>query len=82
MLEPAVFQKVVALIKQDDIKGLGFLEESKRYYPNDTLAAQVLGFVGTDDVGLEGLEMKLDKIIKGNLFKQLIDTDSHGIPIF
>lgn len=82
MLEPAVSDKITAMIKQHDIKGLAFIEESKRYYPNDTLAAQVLGFVGTDDVGLDGLEMALDKIIKGNLFKQLIDTDSHGIPIF
>ncbi|WP_378955709.1 penicillin-binding protein [Pelosinus sp. sgz500959] len=82
MLEPVVSEKIQALIKQDDIKGLAFVEESKRYYPNDTLAAQVLGFVGTDDIGLDGLEMTLDKIIKGNLFKQLIDTDSHGIPIF
>ncbi len=82
MLEPAVSSKIIAMIKQDDVKGLGFLEESKRYYPNDTLAAQVLGFVGMDDVGLDGLEMTLDKIIKGNLFNQLIDTDSHGIPIF
>ena len=82
MLEPAVSDQIVALIKQHDLKGLGFVEESKRYYPNDTLAAQVLGFVGTDDIGLDGLEMALDKIIKGNLLKQLIDTDSRGIPIF
>ena len=81
-LESDVSQKVQAVIKEYDFKGLGFLEESKRYYPNDTLAAQVLGFVGTDDVGLDGLEFSLDKIIKGKLFEQLIDTDSHGIPIY
>lgn len=82
MMEPAIAQQLQALIKEYDIKGLGFLEESKRYYPNDTLAAQVLGFVGTDDIGLDGLEMVLDKTIKGQLFEQLVDTDSHGIPIF
>lgn len=82
MIEPDVAQKIQAMIKEGDIKGLGFLEESKRYYPNDTLAAQVLGFVGTDDIGLDGLEMALDKTIKGKLLEQLIDTDSHGIPIF
>ena len=82
MIEPAVAQKIQAVIKDSDLKGLAFLEESKRYYPNDSLAAQVLGFVGTDDIGLDGMEMALDKTIKGKLFEQMIDTDSHGIPIF
>jgi len=82
MLEPGVSRQIQAAIKEYDIKGLGFLEESKRYYPNDTLAAQVLGFVGTDDIGLDGIELALDKKIKSTLLEQLIDTDSHGIPIF
>ncbi|MEN6565806.1 MAG: penicillin-binding transpeptidase domain-containing protein [Veillonellales bacterium] len=82
MLEADVSAKVESLIKEQDIKGLAFVEESKRYYPNDTLASQVLGFVGTDDVGLDGLEMALDATIKGKLSEQVVDTDSRGIPIF
>jgi stage V sporulation protein D (sporulation-specific penicillin-binding protein) len=81
-LEPEAAQKVASLIKEQDIKGLGFVEESKRYYPNDMLAAHVLGFVGTDDVGLDGVEMTLDKTIKGKLSEMAVETDSHGIPIF
>lgn len=81
-LEPDAAQKVVSLIKEHGIRGLDFIEESKRYYPNDSLAAQVLGFVGTDDVGLSGIEMALDKTIKGELTRQSMDTDSYGIPIF
>ncbi len=80
-LEPEAAQKVIDLAKAENIRGLDFIEESKRYYPNDSLAAQVLGFVGTDDVGLSGLEMALDKTIKGELVKQAVDTDSYGIPI-
>lgn len=80
-LEPEVTAKVVALIKEHHIRGLDFIAESKRYYPNDSLAAQVLGFVGTDDVGLSGIEMALDKTIKGELTRQSVDTDSYGIPI-
>ncbi len=80
-LEPEAAQKIVDLIKAENIRGLNFIEESKRYYPNDGLAAQVLGFVGTDDVGLSGIEMALDKTIKGELVKQAVDTDSYGIPI-
>lgn len=82
MIEPAVAQQIQASIKEHNIKGLAFLEESKRYYPNDTLAAQVLGFVGTDDIGLDGMEMALDKIIKGKSMEKLVDTDSRGVPIF
>lgn len=80
-LEPDVAARVASLIKENDIKGLSFIEESKRYYPNDTLAAQVLGFVGTDDIGLDGLEMALDGTIKGQLSEQVLETDSRGIPI-
>ena len=81
-LEQDSAQKVMALIKAHNIKGLDFIDESKRYYPNDSLAAQLLGFVGTDDVGLEGLEMVLDKLIKGAQLSQSVETDNQGIPIF
>ncbi|GMA99864.1 penicillin-binding transpeptidase domain-containing protein [Pelosinus sp. IPA-1] len=82
MIEPVVAQKIQAVIKEADIKGLVFLEESKRYYPNDNLAAQVLGFVGTDDIGLDGMEMALDNVIKGKSTEHSVDTDSRGTPIF
>lgn len=82
MLEPTVSQQIDTLIKEKGINGLAFLEESKRYYPNDSLAAQVMGFVGTDDIGLDGLEMTLDKVIKGQLSEERIDTDNRGLPIF
>ncbi len=81
-LEPEQAAAISALIKEQHLTGLGFVEESKRYYPNDSLAAQILGFVGTDDLGLEGIEMALDKTIKGRELKQVIDTDSYGTPIF
>jgi cell division protein FtsI/penicillin-binding protein 2 len=81
-LEPQAAERVMALIREQNIKGLDFIDESKRYYPNERLAAHVLGFVGTDDVGLDGVEMTLDKTIKGELVRQPVDTDSHGIPIF
>lgn len=82
MMEPERVKKLNAVIKDHDIKGLGFLEESKRYYPNDSLAAQVLGFVGTDDVGLDGIELVMDKLIKGQLSEQAVFTDNRGLPIF
>jgi stage V sporulation protein D (sporulation-specific penicillin-binding protein) len=81
-LEPEQYHAINQIIRDQKISGLYFVDESKRYYPNDHLAAQVLGFVGTDDVGLDGLEMALDKIIKGKNVHQAVDTDNYGIPIF
>jgi len=55
----------VEKIKQFKIEGLGFIKESKRYYPNSYLAAHVIGFAGLDNNGLEGLELSYDRYLKG-----------------
>lgn len=60
---------------------LGFRQESKRYYPNDMLAANVLGFVGTDDKGLDGIEHQFDSMIKGEEQEVSIFTDALARPI-
>lgn len=52
-------------IKKLNIKGLGFLKESKRTYPNGYLACHVLGFAGLDNTGLEGIELYYDKYLRG-----------------
>lgn len=60
---------------------LGFIQESKRYYPNDMLAANVIGFVGTDDKGLDGIEQQFDGMIKGEEQTSSIFTDALARPI-
>ncbi|HWR39816.1 MAG TPA: penicillin-binding transpeptidase domain-containing protein [Patescibacteria group bacterium] len=82
MMEPEKLEALEKRIASDKISGLGFAEESKRYYPNNTLAAHVLGFVGMDDVGLDGIEMVVDRLLKKGRVEQTIDTDSYGRPIF
>jgi cell division protein FtsI (penicillin-binding protein 3) len=52
-------------IKKLNIKGLGFIRESKRSYPNSYLGSHVLGFAGVDNTGLEGLELYLNKYLRG-----------------
>lgn len=52
-------------IKNLHIKGLGFLKETKRCYPNGYLASHIVGFAGLDNTGLEGIELLYDKILKG-----------------
>jgi len=60
-LSPAEVEKVKAL----KIKGIEFFRESKRVYPNNSLASQIVGYAGTDNKGLEGLELKYDSCLKG-----------------
>jgi len=56
---------VTEAVKAAKINGLGFIRESKRHYPNDYLAAHVIGFAGIDNHGLEGLELQFDEYLKG-----------------
>jgi cell division protein FtsI (penicillin-binding protein 3) len=52
-------------IKKLNIKGLGFLRETKRIYPNSYLASHIIGFSGMDNIGLEGVERGFNKYLKG-----------------
>lgn len=52
-------------IKKLNIKGLGFIKESKRSYPNSYLASHIIGFAGLDNNGLEDIELLYDKSLKG-----------------
>ena len=71
-LDPPVAGKVRAL----KLKGLYFVPESKRYYPMKELAAQVLGYVGTDNHGLAGLEQVYDQEITGKPGKRTVLRDA------
>lgn len=82
MMDPDKSKAVEAVIKKNKIEGLNFVEESRRFYPNGSLLAQVLGFVGTDDKGLDGLEKELDDEIRGDTTKELVATDLKGNAIF
>lgn len=59
-------------------QGINIDEDSKRYYPYSTLASNVIGFTGSDNQGLEGIESRYDKILKGKQGKILKLTDARG----
>ena len=61
--------------------GLGFIEEPKRVYPNGSLLSQVLGFVGSEGNGLEGLELQFDKYLHGQLKQVILPRDARGRPL-
>jgi len=52
--------------ENEDIAGVWFEEEYKRIYPNNTLASDVIGFVGKDNAGTYGLEQYYDDILNGS----------------
>jgi cell division protein FtsI (penicillin-binding protein 3) len=59
-----------------NLDGIGFLTESRRFYPNKDLAAGLLGYVGLDNTGLAGLESAYDQQIRGRPGKVLVQTDA------
>jgi cell division protein FtsI (penicillin-binding protein 3) len=63
-------------IRELNLKGVYFQKEFKRFYPNNDLAAQVLGYVGTDDVGLGGLEREFDDDMHGEPGHMLTALDA------
>jgi len=52
-------------VKALKLKGLGFMKETKRIYPNSYLASHIIGFSGMDNIGLEGIERDFNKYLKG-----------------
>lgn len=70
-----------AALESMKLTGIGMLKDSRRTYPSGELAAQVLGFVGTDDVGLGGLEQHYDPVLRGEPGSVLAERDPFGRPI-
>jgi cell division protein FtsI (penicillin-binding protein 3) len=68
--------EVIERIKAMNLQGIHFQREPKRFYPKRELAAHVLGYVGTDDQGLSGLERQFDDELKGKPGKLLISVDA------
>jgi len=68
-------------ISNAKLKGIQTIEEPKRIYPKGSLLSQTLGFVGSDEQGLEGLELKLDKDLKGEERKIRLNRDARGRPL-
>lgn len=80
-LEPQQYDAIAKVIKDNKLRGFHFLDESKRYYPQGKTAAHILGFVGTDDKGLEGMELAYDALLSGAGEQLEISVDGVGRPV-
>jgi cell division protein FtsI (penicillin-binding protein 3) len=68
--------EVIERIRALNLQGIHFQKEAKRFYPKRELAAQVLGYVGTDDQGLSGLERQFNQQMQGKPGKLMISVDA------
>lgn len=76
-----VDKEVADEIREYDLDGVVIDEDYKRVYPYSTLASHVIGFVGKDNQGIIGLEVKYDEYLKGEVGMILTKTNAKGIEI-
>jgi cell division protein FtsI (penicillin-binding protein 3) len=77
-LERGIGKSQREAIERHQFSGVGFLTETKRFYPQGALGAQVIGFAGVDSQGLEGIELSYDEFIRGEPGYWLISRDARG----
>ncbi len=65
-------------VRELNLPGIYFRKSFKRFYPNRDLAAQVLGFTGKGDAGLEGLEFKYNDVLEGGSVTTQVRRDGTG----
>jgi len=73
-----VSPKEVEQVKALCLPGISFIKENQRFYPNSQLAAHVIGFVGLDSKGLEGVEFQYDAWLNGQNHVLTMARDAHG----
>ncbi len=68
-------------IERLDLEGIGELPDSRRTYPQGEMAGQVIGSIGSENQGLNGLEMGEEEVLGGSDGERRIVTDALGDPI-
>jgi cell division protein FtsI (penicillin-binding protein 3) len=70
--------KINKLREKMGYTGLGFVEESKRYYPKGYTGSHIIGFTDVDNKGIAGLELMYDKYLKGKVSRVSVGRDARG----
>lgn len=77
-IDKEIGDQVRAWCRDKKVAGVHVDEDNKRFYPNRNLAAHIIGFTGTDNQGLSGIELVMDKYLKGVPGKILSGSDARG----
>jgi cell division protein FtsI (penicillin-binding protein 3) len=79
-LDPETSRAVSEVVAKNSLRGVAIQKESQRFYPNDSLAASVVGYVDSYDNGLAGVEQKYDDLLSGKAGEIAFDKDASGQP--
>lgn len=63
---------------ENNLRGVRLETDTKRYYPNSSLLCHLIGFVGTDNYGLEGIEAQYNSALSGTTGKTVRATNAYG----
>lgn len=81
-VDQPVVDEIRAFIAENELNGISFTEDSKRYYPYGNFAAHVLGFVGTDNQGLAGIEAYYDDVLSGTDGRIITAKNANGSDMY
>ncbi len=79
-VSPAESGDLGSLISQGKLKGIRLEPEPGRHYPQKTLGSQVIGYVGTDNVGLDGIEYTLNDVLSPTIIGE--DSPTYGNRVY
>lgn len=68
----------VKLLREKELAGIIFNDDSMRFYPQSNFASYVLGFTNTDNQGQDGVELTYEKYLNGFPGRNIMMTDAHG----
>lgn len=81
-IERKVSPEKARQVRDLGLKGVGLTTETRRFYPGKDIAGHLLGLVGSDNQGLEGLEKRYDKVLKGPQQTLIQMQDALGRPFY
>lgn len=77
-VEDDLVEKVREYISESGVKCIHLVDDTKRYYPYNSLASHIIGFVGTDNTGLDGVELTYNSYLQGTNGKLITAKNNAG----
>jgi cell division protein FtsI (penicillin-binding protein 3) len=78
-MDKGTSDKIKSLRMEQKVQQFGVLAEVKRYYPKGKIASHIIGYTNIDNEGLDGIELKYNKYIKGKAKKVWLGRDARGL---